>query len=134
MYTSTLEKIECKMLFTWVTRGTGASSSAVSCSSAFTSCLCSLFTSLKIWSCLIYNEQDQNVKLKASLQHAERKKLTASVLMGFVLIATLCLKPWVTFTTSVFIKSCVLLSLKRIFNVVGTRESSTHWDDTIYKK
>ena len=30
-----------------------------------------------------------------------RKKLTASVLMGFVLIATLCLKPWVASTTSV---------------------------------
>ena len=41
--------------------------------------------------------------------------------MGFVLIATLCLKPWVNFTTSVFIKSCVLLSLKRMFNVVATR-------------
>ena len=48
---------------------------------------------LKIWSCLISNEQDQNVKLKASLKQADRRKLTASVLMGFVLIATLCLKP-----------------------------------------
>ena len=48
---------------------------------------------LKIWSCLISNEQDQNVKLKASLQQADRRKLTASVLIGFVLIATLCLKP-----------------------------------------
>ena len=50
---------------------------------------------LRIWSCPISNEQDQNVKLKASLQQADRRKLTASVLMGFVLIATLCLKPWV---------------------------------------
>ena len=89
---------------------------------------------LKIWSCLISNEQDQNVKLKASLQQADRKKLTASVLMGFVLIATLCLKPWVAFTTFVPVKSCVLLSLKRIFNVVAKRESSMHWDDTIYKR
>ena len=72
------------------------------------------------------NEQDQNVKLKASLQQADRRKLTASVLMGFVLIATLCLKPWVAFTTSVPVKSCVLLSLKRIFNVVARRESSMH--------
>ena len=46
---------------------------------------------LKIWSCLISNEQDQNVKLKAFLQQADRRKMTASVLMGFVLIATLCL-------------------------------------------
>ena len=53
-----------------------------------------------------------------------QKKLTASVLMGFVFIATLCLKPWVTFTTSVPVKSCVLLSLKRIFDVVARRESS----------
>ena len=81
---------------------------------------------LKIWSCLISNEQDQNVKLKASLQQADSRKLTASVLMGFVLNATLCLKPWVAFTTSVPAKSCVLLSLKRIFNVVARRESSMH--------
>ena len=81
---------------------------------------------LKIWSCPISNEQDQNVKLKASSQQADRRKLTASVLMGFVLIATLCLKPWFAFTTSVPVKSCVLLSLKRIFNVVARRESSMH--------
>ena len=81
---------------------------------------------LKIWSRHISNEQDQNVKLKASLQQANRRKLTASVLLGFVLIATLCLKPWVAFTTSVPVKSCVLLSLKRIFNVVAKRESSMH--------
>ena len=49
---------------------------------------------LKIWSRPISNEQDQNVKLKASLQQADRKKLTASVFMVFVLIAPLRLKPW----------------------------------------
>ena len=76
----------------------------------------------KIWSCPISSEQDQNVKLKASLQQADRKKLTASVLMGFVLIATLYLKPWVAFTISVPVKTCVLLSLKRIFNAVAGRE------------
>ena len=81
---------------------------------------------LKLWSCFISNDEDQNVKLKASLQQADRRKMTASVLMGFVLIATLCLKPWVAFTTSVPVKSCVLLSLKRIFNVVAKRESSMH--------
>ena len=79
---------------------------------------------LEIWSCPISNEQDQNVKLKASLQQADRKKLTASVLMSFVLIATLYLKPWVAFTIAVPNKSCVLLSLKRIFNAVARRESS----------
>ena len=58
-------------------------------------------------------------EIKASLQQADRRKLTASMLMGFVLIAKLCLKPWVAFTTSVPAKSCVLLSLKRRFNVVA---------------
>ena len=81
---------------------------------------------LKIWSCLISNEQDQNVKLKASSQQADRRKLTGSVLMGFVHIATLCLRPWVAFTTSVPVKSCVPLLLKKIFNVVAKRESSMH--------
>ena len=74
---------------------------------------------LKIWSCLISNERDQSVKLKASLQQADRRKLTALVLMGFVLLATLCLKPLVAFTISVPVKSCVLVSLKRKFNVVA---------------
>ena len=68
---------------------------------------------LTIWSCLISNEEDQNVKLEASLQHASLqllysfRKLIASVLMGFFLIATLCLKPWVAFTTSAPAKSSV---------------------------
>ena len=48
---------------------------------------------LKKWSCLISNEQDQNVKFKASLQQADRRNLTAPVLMCFVLIAKLCLRP-----------------------------------------
>ena len=89
---------------------------------------------LSIWSCLVSNEQDQNVKLKGSLQQADRRKMTASVLMGFVPIATVCLKPWVAFTTSLPVKSCVLLSLKKIFIVVARRESLMHWDDTIYKR
>ena len=63
---------------------------------------------LKIWSCLISNEKDQNVNLKASLQQADRRNLTASVLMGFFLIATLFLKPWVAFITSAPVKNCVL--------------------------
>ena len=74
------------------------------------------------------------MKLKASVQQADRRKSTAPVLMGFVLIAAVCSKPLVAFTTSVSVKSCVLLSLKRIFNVVARRESSMHLDDTIYKR
>ena len=79
---------------------------------------------LKIWSCRISNEQDQNVKLKASLQQADRRKLTALVLMGFVLNATLCLKLWVAFKTSNPVKGCVPLALKRIIYAVARRESS----------
>ena len=63
-----------------------------------------------------------------------QKKMIASVLMGFFLIFTLCLKPWVAFTISVSVKTCVPLSLKKIFNVVAKRDSSMHWDDTIYKR
>ena len=80
----------------------------------------------KIWSSPFSNEQDQNVKLKASLQQADRRKSTASVLMGFFLFAKLCLKQWVAFTTSVPVKSCVPLSLKRVFNVVARRKSWMH--------
>ena len=81
---------------------------------------------LKRWSCPTSNEKDQNVKLKAYLQQADRRKLTAAVLKGFVLIATVCLKLWVAFTTPVPVKSYVLLSLKRVFNVVARGESSMH--------
>ena len=81
---------------------------------------------LRIRSFAISNEQDQNVKLKASLQQADRRKLTASVLIGFVLNATLCLKQWCAFTAFAAVKSCVHLSLKMIFNVVRRRESSMH--------
>ena len=42
--------------------------------------------SLKIWSCTIFNEQDLIVKLRDSTLETDRKKLTASLLMGFVLI------------------------------------------------
>ena len=53
-----------------------------------------------------------------------QKKIDGFSVDGFVLIATLCLKPWVAFTTSAPVKSCVLLSLKRIFNTVARRERS----------
>ena len=71
-----------------------------------------------------FNVQDLIVKLRASTVQADRRKLTASVLIDFVLIATLCLKPLVAFSTSVPVKSCVFFSLKRIFNVVARGESS----------
>ena len=81
---------------------------------------------LREWSCPISIERDQKMKLKASLQQADRRKLTASALMGFVLIPLTCLKPSVAFTTSVPVKSCVPLSMKKIFNVSTRRKSSMH--------
>ena len=44
---------------------------------------------LKNLPCPISNEQDHSENIKASLQQVDRRKLTASVLMGFVLIPTL---------------------------------------------
>ena len=37
---------------------------------------------LKMWSCLVFNEEDLTVKLRASTLQADRKKLTDLVLMG----------------------------------------------------
>ena len=44
----------------------------------------------KKWSWPIFNEQDIIMKLKAFTIKTDRRKMTASVLMGFVLLATLC--------------------------------------------
>ena len=79
---------------------------------------------LKIWSCLIFNVQDLIVKLRASTLQADKTKLTASVLMGFVLIAILCLKQWVALITFVPVKSTAHLSLKKISNVAEIKENS----------
>ena len=82
----------------------------------------------------IFNDQDQNVKSKASLQPADRRKLTALVLMGFILFATFCSEPWVAFNTSVPINKYDVFSLKRMFNVLARRRSSVQWDDNIYRR
>ena len=89
---------------------------------------------LKIWSCLISNEQDQNLKLKASLQQADRRKLTALVLMGFIFIATLCLKPWVALPLLSLPIAASLYHWRGYSNLVARRKSSMHWDDTMYKR
>ena len=81
---------------------------------------------LRMWSYPVSNEQDQIVILKTSLQQADTIKLTALVLTAFVLLATLCLKLWVAFTISVFVKKYVPLLLKSIFNVVPRKDSSMH--------
>ena len=88
----------------------------------------------KKWSCLIFTEKDLIVNLGASTLHADRKKLTASLLMGFVLTSILCLKQWVAFTTFVPVKSCVRLSLKKITNVAVRRENSMNRDEAICRR
>ena len=61
--------------------------------------------------------------LRASTLQADRRKLNASKLMGFVLIAILCLKHWVVFTTFVPVESSAHPSLKTISDVaVGKKE------------
>ena len=75
---------------------------------------------------LIFNEQDLIVRLRASTLQADGRKLTASVLMGFVLIAILCLKQWVAFITFVPVKSSAHLSLKKISNVAVGKENSVN--------
>ena len=65
-----------------------------------------------------------DLKLRASTLQADRRKLTASVLMGFVPIAILCLKQWVVFITFVPVKSSTHLSLKKISNVAVGKENS----------
>ena len=52
----------------------------------------------QIWSCPVLNEQDQIEKSRVSIQQADREKIV-SLLMVFVLIATLCLKPCAAFIT-----------------------------------
>ena len=62
---------------------------------------------LKIWSCLFFfNEQEQNVKLKASMQQADNKNGCFSV-DGVFLLATLSLKLWDPFITFAPVNKCV---------------------------
>ena len=79
---------------------------------------------LKIWPSLLFNVQDLIVKSRASILQADKRKLTASVLMGFVLIAILCLKQRVDFTTFVPVNGSAHLSLKKILNVAVGKENS----------
>ena len=88
----------------------------------------------KIWSCLTFNVQDLIVKMRASTLQSERKKLTASVLTGFVLFAVLCLKQWVAFTTFVPVKNSAHLSLKKIPNVSVEKEIPMNWDEAKYRR
>ena len=79
---------------------------------------------LKIWSFVIFNEQDLTVKVTASTLQANRRKMTALLLMGFVFLSMLCLKKWVALITFVLVKSCGHLSLKKLSNVAVRKENS----------
>ena len=89
---------------------------------------------LKLWSCSIFNEQNQVAKLRASIQQADRRKSTRSVFMVIVLNGTLCSKQLVAFTTFVPVKKFDRLSLKKNFKVVVKRKSWLYWDNAFYEK
>ena len=55
-----------------------------------------------------------------------QKKIVCFSIDEFFLIATLCLEPWVAFTTSVSVKCCVSLSMKSLLNVAARRKSPMH--------
>ena len=61
-------------------------------------------------------------KIESFYTTGRQKKTTPSVVMGFVLIAILCLKQWVAFTSFVPANSSTHLSLKKISNVVVGKE------------
>ena len=86
----------------------------------------------KIWSCTIFNVQDQIAKLRASIQQADRRKMTASELLIFVVISTLCSSQWAAFTCFIHAKKFVRLSLKTISNVVVKKGNSMNWEEAMY--
>ena len=65
-------------------------------------------------------------EIESFLTTIRQNKIECFSVDWFFLIGTLCLKPWVGFTTSVPVNNCVPLSLKKIFNVVARRECSIH--------
>ena len=86
---------------------------------------------LRISLCPIFNEQENNVKLKTYIQDADRK-LTASVLMGFCSHCNIVFEAMVCFYHFCPDKIFVHSSLKRIFSMVVRRESLINSDKTIY--
>ena len=89
-----------------------------------------IHVSLIKWSCPIFNEQDQNVKLKTSILQPDRK-LTWRI---FVHTATLFSKQWAALNTFVPVKKSVPLSLKKISIAVARKESSMNWHEVTYRK
>ena len=89
---------------------------------------------LKMWWCLFFNVQDLIVKTRACKLQGDKIKLTASVLMGFVFIAILCLKQRVTLTTFFLVKSSSYLSLKKISNAAERKENLMKLDKAINRR
>ena len=75
-----------------------------------------------------------DIKMRACTIQADRRQLTASLLVGIDLIAKLCLKQGVAFTTFVPVKSCLHLSLKKLTNVAVAIETSMNWEQAIYRR
>ena len=57
-------------------------------------------------------------KIESFYTTGRQRKMTASVLIAFVLIAKLCSKQWVAFVTFVHVKRCDRLAPKKVFSVV----------------
>ena len=92
---------------------------------------------LKIWSCPNSNEQQQNVKLNASLQQVDMKKLTASVLMGFCSHCNILFAVMGCFYHFRLCQELPFSLTEEDFqpgNLVAKKESPMHWYDTIYKR
>ena len=83
-------------------------------------------SALKTWSYLIFNEQDLIAKLTAFKLQADKRKLTASALMGFVFVSSLYLRQWVAFVIFVPVTSSAHVSLKKTSNVAVGKEISMH--------
>ena len=85
----------------------------------------------KTWS-WIFNERDRTAELKPFTQQELGRRLTVSMPMGSVLIATQCLKQWDVFIT-VFVKRHDLPQLKKTFNV--EQKEGTGWSaETAYRE
>ena len=89
---------------------------------------------LKLGSCPFFSEQDQIVNLKASTLQVDRRKMTDSTLMDFVLIAILRSKQWAAFVTFVTVKKNFTLSLETILRTVARKGRSTNGDEVEKKR
>ena len=77
---------------------------------------------LKIRLFPIFNKHDRNVKLKTYTLQAGRRKMTASVLIGFYGSATLFLESWVFSIIFLSVENCIHPSLKKRSNLTGRGE------------